>query len=267
MKKAYYSIGLLAVAASVALVISCRKGDDQPINLQSPQSVTANKEDPTPHWDYEHPDWENEGYPDCGGTEQSPINIVRHDVTTDPSLTALTVSYANVMPLSELDNGHTLQVVNTTGNTITVNGSSYDLLQFHFHAGSEHTINGQQFPMEIHFVNKNSSTNKITVIGVLVKEGAYNAQVEKIFNNWPATTDVTVATGKKIHLEGLLPCTKDYYTYPGSLTTPPCTEGLQWLVLKRTITMSHAQIEYFKTHYHDNFRPVQPLNGRVVKTL
>ena len=259
-------MGMLALVASITLVISCQKETEQTSGLEVTQTIAANRVDaPAAHWDYENQDWADEGYPDCGGVQQSPINIITSTAAYDQSLTSISFSYVNNTPLNEVDNGHTLQIVNTASNSITVNGSTYDLLQFHFHAGSEHEINGVQSPMEIHFVHKNSTTNQIAVVGVMVKEGLPNLQIAKIFNNWPSVTEDTIATGKNIRLASLLPLVKSYYTYPGSLTTPPCTEGLQWLVLKWPIFMSHAQIEYFKTHYDHNFRELQDLNGRVVK--
>jgi carbonic anhydrase len=264
MKRIYHSIALPALIASIAFLIGCSKAGAQHNSHPNTQSAKADKGGH--HWNYKNMEWDKEGFPDCGGKQQSPINIIKNNAVKDATLTALTFSYAASTSINELDNGHTLQVANSDANSISVNGNSYQLLQLHFHAGSEHQIDGKQFPMEIHFVHKNSSTNKITVVGVMVSEGAANAQVAKIFDNWPSVADSTFKTNKTVSLDSLLPAGKEYYTYPGSLTTPPCTEGLQWVILKQSITMSHSQIEYFKKHYNGNFRPVQALNGRVVKT-
>ena len=270
MKKNYYSIAVAAMLVSIVTFIGCEKNDDTTSsnatqNQTVDNSTSLNKDEPVIHWDYLNTDWENEGFPDCGGTQQSPVNIITCHVAHDATLTPLVTSYTNSSALNELDNGHTLQVVSTNPNSITVNGSTFNLLQLHFHEGSEHEINGVQFPMEIHFVNQNSATNQITVIGVMVKEGAANTEINKIFNHWPPAIDTQVATGLNVNLNKLLPANKKYYTYAGSLTTHPCSEGLQWLVLKSFITMSHAQIQQFVGHYDNNFRPVQALNGRVIR--
>jgi carbonic anhydrase len=264
MKRIYHLSLLPALIASIVFLMSCGNADAQHNSQPNTQSVKAGKNEH--HWNYKNIEWVKEGFPDCGGMQQSPINIIKNNAVKDTTLTALTFSYAASTSLNELDNGHTLQLANTDANSVTVNGSSYNLLQLHFHAGSEHQIDGKQFPMEIHFVHKNSSTNKIIVIGVMVSEGAANLEVSKIFESWPFVADSTFKINKTISLDSLLPTSKEYYTYPGSLTTPPCTEGLQWFVLKHSITMSHSQIQYFKKHYNEDFRPVQALNGRIVKT-
>jgi len=264
MKRTYHLIALPALIASIAFLISCRNADAQHNSQPNTQSAKAGKDEH--HWNYKNVEWVKEGFPDCGGMQQSPINIINSHAVKDATLTALTFSYATSTSLNELDNGHTLQLANSDANSVTVNGNSYKLLQLHFHAGSEHQIDGKQFPMEIHFVHKNFSTNKITVVGVMVTEGSANPEIAKIFDNWPAVADSTFKINRTVSLDSLLPASKEYYTYPGSLTTPPCTEGLQWFVLKHSITMSHSQIQYFKKHYNEDFRPVQALNGRIVKT-
>jgi carbonic anhydrase len=170
--------------------------------------------------------------------------------------------------LSVLNNGHTIQVPYGAGSTLTMGGQDLKLAQFHFHAPSEHTLDGQSFPMEIHLVHVNADGKPAAVVGIFVKAGATNAALASTFNNLPQTTDGKVSpAGEMIDASKLLPTSKLYEAYAGSLTTPPCTEGIQWRVMTQPIEMSTAQISAFTAIHgfsHTN-RPLQSLNGRVVQ--
>lgn len=163
-----------------------------------------------------------------------------------------------------LDNGHTIQVSYDEGSTLEIDGSSFELVQYHFHAPSEHTVRGRHFPMEMHLVHRSSRGN-LAVVGVLTESGAHNDAFDPVWKNLPAEP------GERAHLEhvqvdvdDLLPRDRRTYRYPGSLTTPPCTEGVRWLVFAEPIQLSGAQIDAFRAIVRDNNRPIQPLKGRDV---
>jgi len=163
-----------------------------------------------------------------------------------------------------IDNGHTIQVNYDAGSTVVVDGTSYELKQYHFHAPSEHTVDGQHFPMEMHLVHQ-SPGGKLAVLGVFIDEGDHNAAFEPVLSNLPDEV------GEEIHhenvtvnIDDLIPPSPTTYRYPGSLTTPPCSEGVSWFVDIEPIELSAEQIAQFKANFYGNNRPVQPLNDRTV---
>lgn len=162
-----------------------------------------------------------------------------------------------------LNNGHTVQAnVSDANDTVTFKGESYKLDQFHFHTPSEHTLDGKSYPMELHLVNKNSA-GKITVVGVLIKEGEENPALQPVFADLPARPDSSEKQAR-VDLAALLPNDTKALVYTGSLTTPPCSEPVNWIVLEQPITMSKQQISAFQAIFHDNHRPLQKLNQRQV---
>jgi carbonic anhydrase len=194
------------------------------------------------------------------GGNQSPIDIVSPEKTKLP-----TISFAyNAAPLKVINNGHTIQVNYGPGSSITRDGKTYDLVQFHFHHMSENAIKGQHAPMELHLVHKDKDGN-LAVVGVMLKEGKANKVIETVWSNLPSAEGTENApAGPTVDAAGLLPGKHSYYNFPGSLTTPPCSEGVTWLLLTKPITVSKAQIAKFAAVYPNNARPVQPLNGRKV---
>lgn len=221
------------------------------------------------HWEYEGvdgPEYWGElcvDYTSCGGRVQSPVNIT--GAVDDASLAAISRTYA-ATTTHILNNGHTLQFNCDAGSSITVNGEKYDLLQFHTHTHSEHTVNGSAAPMEIHFVHKNAATGKLAVIGVFVEEGAENTVLKNLADHLPTAAnsiydDVTAL----FNPADFYPADAKYFTYSGSLTTPPCSEIVTWIVMEHHIEASTAQIHDFETLEHENARPVQPLEGRTIK--
>ncbi len=194
------------------------------------------------------------------GKAQSPIDI-RKTVKTD--LPPVEVNYSEI-PLTVLNNGHTIQVNCESGGYVIYNGKKYNLLQFHFHTPSEHLFNGQVFPLELHLVHSDEEGN-LLVIGVMLKEGSENPVIKKVWNFMPLEKGEVTKEDVKINPEQLLPESRGYYTYDGSLTTPPCSEGVTWIVMKEGIEVSKEQIDRFRSVYDLNARPVQPLNERVVK--
>jgi carbonic anhydrase len=205
-------------------------------------------------------------YATCAnGKEQSPINIDTSQVIEDEQIVDLGINYKPT-EFSFSNNGHTIQGnPSTLDNSLVVNNKEYKLAQFHFHLPSEHQFNGQNFDMEIHFVHKDVN-NHIGVLGLMIKEGASNPYLEKAWNVIPTEkTTEDVKLTEPIDLMSLLPKDTDWFQYNGSLTTPPCSEGVQWVVLENPIEMSKEQIDKFRKIFPDNHRPVQSLNERKVK--
>lgn len=220
------------------------------------------------HWTYEGeegPDHWSElciDYTPCGGQVQSPIDIA--GASDDAALTDIAKTY-DATGTEILNNGHTLVFTQDAGSSIVVNGETYNLLQFHFHTVSEHTIDGSHYPMEVHFVHKNEATGKLAVIGVLFEEGAENPLLANFIDHLPTATDSTYSSADSYNPADLLPSDKSYFTYAGSLTTPPCSEIVTWIVMEHPLTASVEQIHKFEELEHENNRPVQPLEGRVIK--
>lgn len=219
-----------------------------------------------PHWSYEGatgPDHWGELSPEYAkcktGSEQSPINITS-SVASD--LPAIEFHYTE-SALKIINNGHTVQVNSDGRSSMTVGGKQYKLLQFHFHHPSEEQMNGKSHDMVIHLVHQDGEEHK-AVIAVLVDKGASNSVIKTIFSHLPQTSEGAVTTGAAINPAGLLPKTASYYTFPGSLTTPPCSEGVTWFVLKQPVTVSQSEFEQFAKLYPHNARPVQPLHQRTV---
>jgi carbonic anhydrase len=197
----------------------------------------------------------------CGtGKAQSPINIVPPKKSDLPRLN---FSYQR-SPLNVVNNGHTIQDNYAAGSSVTLDGKTYDLLQVHFHHHSETAIKGEHTPMEAHLVHKDKDGN-LLVVAVLLKEGRANSTVGTLWKNIGGEEGKANAPpGVTVDAANLLPEKREYYTFPGSLTTPPCSEGVKWVVMTHPMTVSKEQIEAFAKLYPDNARPVQPLNGRTV---
>lgn len=216
------------------------------------------------HWTYTGEDgpsaWGSldEAYELCGsGSSQSPINIA------DPSrqdLANLDFSYA-ASAVNILNNGHAIQVNIDEGSTMTVDGQSYSLLQLHFHAPSEHAINGALFPAEMHLVHANADGD-LAVVGVLFMQGAENAALDPIWEHLPAEEAEVEDVGTEINPLALLPGERESYRYSGSLTTPPCSEDVAWHVMANPIEVSAEQLAAYESIFSGTNRPVQDLNGR-----
>lgn len=193
------------------------------------------------------------------GSAQSPIDI-RDASAVD--LVDIEFHYRQTVN-NIVNNGHTVQVDIAAGSHIVYNGITYELLQFHFHSPSEHTIDGEAAPMEIHFVHRDSNSGALAVVGVMLTEGeADNEAYASIFAAMPAEAGEPQALSAPLALGALLPQTRAYYTYNGSLTTPPCSEIVRWLLLDTPVELSAGQIAAFNTLYAGNARPVQPLGKR-----
>jgi carbonic anhydrase len=223
-----------------------------------------------PHWEYgkghEGPAHWSELSPEynaCGPGKhhhQSPIDI-RGAKKAD--LPALEIAYQPGQ-FSVVNNGHTIQVNVPAGSTVTVAGHSYELQQFHFHAPSEEAVSGKHAALVAHLVHKDAD-GKLAVIGVLFDVGAASAALAPVFAAMPAKVGTEVPIGKDVDPAALLPAQRGYYAYEGSLTTPPCSEGVRWFVLQHHATLSKQQLEAFKKLYPHNARPLQPVNGRPIQ--
>jgi carbonic anhydrase len=220
------------------------------------------------HWSYGGPsgpqhwgDLEPE-YSTCKtGKHQSPIDI-RNPERTD--LPKLSFDYHPV-PLKIVDNGHTIQIDYAPGSFITVDKKKYQLVQFHFHHPSEEKIDGQAYDMVAHLVHKDSEGH-LAVVAVLLKQGQANPLIQTLWDHLPKQVGREEAVAKvQVNAADLLPKHTGYYAFEGSLTTPPCTEGVRWLILSDPEAISHSQLKTFSQLYHNNARPTQPVNGRVVK--
>ena len=234
-----------------------------------PLCATAESAEPhgagTPHWSYEgngapaqwgglSPDFKT-----CAaGAEQTPIDL-RGAIRAAPG--PVTFGYQK-MPLTVLNNGHTIQVNTPPGNKISIGGTAYELLQFHFHHPSEHLLEGKSLAMELHFVHK-AANGALAVVGVFLQPGAANPALTPIWNAMPEKAeparlvkDVTIDPAR------LLPKERAYFRYMGSLTTPPCSEGLTWTVFRTPVQVSPEQIRMFGALFPMNARPPQALGRR-----
>ncbi|MCZ7836015.1 MULTISPECIES: carbonic anhydrase [Atlantibacter] len=221
------------------------------------------------HWSYEgHGSPEHWGelsneFKECqAGKNQSPIDITS---ALDAHIAPLDVHYSQ-SPVALLNNGHTVQASfdQKANNIVDFDNIKVDLQQFHFHAPSENTINGKHAAMEMHLVHKENNGD-VVVVAVMFNIGAENPALTALWKQMPQQAEKSAPLTTKIDMNTLLPADKTYWRFSGSLTTPPCSEGVTWLVMKHPLTLSEAQLQQFKAvMHHDNNRPVQPLHGRVV---
>ncbi|MFQ1008833.1 carbonic anhydrase [Gilliamella apicola] len=223
--------------------------------------------DHTSHWGYEGQEKpENWGklspeYSTCeNGKNQSPINI-DHALKTEHE----NLKFSFKPSKQEIiNNGHTVQVNVSGDNQLILDDQIFTLQQFHFHTPSENTIKGKSYPMEAHFVYKNKD-GELTVVALMFNNGEVNPEIAKAWQQMPAEIDNKTILEKTVDIKTLFPKKLDYYRFSGSLTTPPCSEGVRWIVLEQAVTASDEQIQKFHSiMHHNNNRPVQSLNGRVI---
>lgn len=220
-----------------------------------------------PHWSYEGEEgpahWAglDPQYATCeAGHLQSPIDI--RDATAI-DLSPLTFSY-RPSPLRLIDNGHTIQVTYAPGSYFTVGDHKYVLQQFHFHHPAEEKVQGKSFPLVVHLVHKDDE-GKLAVVAVLLEQGEPNPTVDNLWKHLPSAVGEEVVAEVTVNATALLPPGRGYYTFVGSLTTPPCTEGVTWFVLKDPSHVSRAEVAAFARKYPNNARPIQPANGRAIE--
>jgi carbonic anhydrase len=202
------------------------------------------------------------------GKQQTPINVVT-GMAAPRDLPDLVFGY-KPSSLSMINNGHTVQMTYDAGSTLGRVGSkdTWTLAQFHFHAPSEHTVDGKSYPLEMHLVHLDAAGKPAAVVAVFFRAGNEDVALVRAFQNLPAKEgDKLAPSGVTIDASGLLPADKTFFTYAGSLTTPPCTEGITWYVLKTPVEMSETQISAYTTlaHLAHTNRPLQALGARVVQ--
>jgi carbonic anhydrase len=193
------------------------------------------------------------------GKEQSPIDV-GSVIEGDP--VNIKFNYQPT-PLVVVNNGHTIQVNYQPGSTVTINGQTSQLIQFHFHTPSEHTVQGKAAAMELHLVHQNAS-GQLAVVGILMKSGATNPVIAAIWNQIPEQKGQNTST-QWVNAAALLPQSGSFFSYSGSLTTPPCSEGVSWNLMAEPIEVSPAQIATFEQLYPVNARPIQPANSRKIQ--
>jgi carbonic anhydrase len=215
-----------------------------------------------PHWDYEGhggaQKWGelDEAYKTCGvGAEQSPIDLTGSlKATLDP----LRFDW-KPQAFKIVNNGHTIQANAAPGSTLVIGKDTYNLIQFHFHAPSEHAVNGKRFAMEVHFVH--AAGERRAAVGVFMTPGRKNAAFAAIMQAAPRT-EGEKTLDQPVDLRQFLPASKALFRYKGSLTTPPCSEVVDWNVFEQPIEVAEADIKTFQAIFPMNARPLQPLNRR-----
>lgn len=259
--------GILIVTVSMAAVAVCMNARLEAQEAEHEKYVSPWKT----RWDYRGPrgadHWSqlDPAYAACNeGKEQSPIDI-HGAVKTD--LPPLQFESKNGPIRYVINNGYTIRVNYRRGNEnyLVASGQRYELIQFHFHRPSEESISGKTYPMEVHLMYQ-TADGKAAGVTVFIKPGRPNSVVEKLWEHMPNAEGQNEAPGVEVNPSDLLPRNTDaYFMYMGSVTAPPCTEGVTWFVLKNPIEISEKQIAAFAKLYPNDARPVQPLNGRVVR--
>jgi carbonic anhydrase len=272
---------LILTALLTLFVIACSKTGEQAqeqTKASEPKTREVAPHHEDPHWSYEGEagpaNWGtlSAKWSPCGeGKSQSPIDI---DQTMQAELPEMRANFKpaqlkiihHTHIADAINNGHTVQVNYTEGDMLSIGEEQFQLLQYHFHSPSEHTVGGKHYPMEMHMVHK-SAEGKLAVVGVFIEEGQQNAAFDPIWSNLPKSK------GTENHFENvtvdvsnLLPASTTTYRYDGSLTTPPCSEGVKWIIMTTPIQLSAQQIGAFQDLIKGNNRPVQPLHGRSVVT-
>jgi carbonic anhydrase len=246
------NVGVLATAASIMTIGVLHADEEHHWGYQGGTGPS--------HWAaMEHE------YATCGtGKSQSPIDI-EDSAVKRVDLPPIAFDY-KPSPLKIIDNGHTVQINYAPGSSITVAGKQYQLVQFHFHKPSEEKINGKPADMVVHLVHRDAD-GKLAVVATLLQAGAANPLIETLWKNVPKEKEKEQEVpGVQVNAAGLLPADKaGYYTFTGSLTTPPCSEGVTWYVLKARTTLSKDELASFGMLYPMNARPTQALNGREIR--
>lgn len=230
-------------------------------------ATTAQHSSNNKHWSYtghEGPEYWgtlDAKYSSCDkGVNQSPINLTGFIDSDLPALHLVYESGGHEI----FNNGHTIQINYQPGSWFRIDSRVYELKQFHFHSPSENHINGKSYPMEMHLVHADTE-GKLAVVAVMFEEGSENETLKTIWSAMPEVAGNTNVLPSIVSVDGLLPVNREYYRFNGSLTTPPCTEGVLWLVMKQPVTITKEQISQFTDVMHQqNNRPVQQINARPI---
>ncbi|MBN9670865.1 carbonic anhydrase [Roseibium aggregatum] len=219
-----------------------------------------------PHWSYEgaggpaHWGQIAENFETCeAGDEQSPVDLT-NAIKAEPE--AIVFHWNKDADWTEVNNGHSIQANSENGGSIELNGKTYKLVQFHFHAPSEHAIDGRKFPMEAHFVHV-ADDGTIAVLGAMIEGGSDNGLFQKVMDSAPRSSGETVNLGTANPAD-IIPTGEHFYRYQGSLTTPPCSETVIWTLLKKPLKVSENAIAEFEALYSSNARPLQETGRRYI---
>lgn len=248
-------------------MVSCGDQNEQqePANteiMETNDTLAANDQEELT-WNYENPQWDEIEDSECRSAVQSPVNIDTDDVI-EANLSDIQYEY-EPFAMTIVDNGHTIQVQGAEDSFITVEGKRYQFRQFHFHSPAEHTLDGKQYPMEMHLVHQEEGTGNLVVLGIFLEEASTsNEFLQKVFAEIPSEQEKEISTDVQINLSDYIPPSQVHYTYIGSLTTPPCTVGVDWIFFEEPIEASREQLNTFAEYYSNNARPTQPLNNRRV---
>lgn len=203
----------------------------------------------------------SETYAACNaGLAQSPINLEK---ATPAKLPTLQFQYQDV-PLFTEHTGYNFNVNIAPGSFLVIENKRFQLLQFHFHRPGEHAVNGAIAPMEVHLVHM-ADDGEIAVVGVNMQIGTPNSLIDTVWNHLPGHHGISIKNPMTINAADLLPADRGYFRYNGSLTTPPCSEGLRWHVMRGTIGVSREQVDLYYKVFGETARPIQPLNGRTIR--
>lgn len=264
-------VSIPAILLTVTALAGCSGTGATSATPSSSASVTsspsASEAAPVVHWTYageEGPDHWGELSQDFSlcetGTNQSPVDLSSEGVQQGDELE---LQYAGIAE-NVTNTGHTFQMNSEDRAEVQYDGTEYELVQMHYHDPSEHTVDGEHAPIEFHFVNKDAAGN-LLVVGILGVEGptgTTNTGFEPFVEEAAQSSDAPVEGD--IDLGAMMPASTDHFAYSGSLTTPPCSEGVQWIVMETPVELSHEQIAMLQELYEGNNRPTQALNGRDV---
>ena len=262
-------------ALAVLLIAGCAREQTPLPDAKAPAAGTE-----PAHWDYGTAKgpvaWGSldAKYSLCStGRAQSPVDIVGATRATSGPIVSSTYRPTPLRIVHHeakadlVNTGHSIQVNAAGDDTVLVGSDRFALVQFHFHSPSEHTVAGASFPLEMHLVHR-SADGRLAVVGVLIREGAYNTSFEPIWSKLPEIVDREMAHDSvMVNIDALLPDNRTHYRYDGSLTTPPCAEGVKWFVLETPVELSAAQIAALRAVLSGNSRPVQPLHGRALTEI
>lgn len=258
--------GLIALTVAVAGGVLLGTAGTSPAPQPQPVATHAT----AAHWGYEGADgplaWAalSPAWRECrAGRLQSPVNLPAAVAVDAPAAAPAHLRvFHHEHAIDVVNNGHTVEVDYDDGDELELDGKLFRLVQYHFHTPSEHTVAGEHFPMEMHLVHR-AADGELAVIGIFLERGAHNPAYDPVWEHMPHYQD-----GRQhlehvsIDIDELLPVARRGFRYTGSLTTPPCTEGVRWLVLRTPVGLGADQIAAFETLVHANSRPVQPLNAR-----
>jgi carbonic anhydrase len=252
---------LLLLVLTIAAT-GCRSTTEDESTAQESPATTVAQEETSKAWSYTGDtgptNWASidEAYEACAGTQQSPVDLAADD---EAQTVNIELDYESAQG-TLTDTGHGVQV-NVDGGTMTIDGKAFALKQFHFHTPSEHTRDGQGYPAEAHLVHA-AEDGELAVLGIFYEEGNASDFLGPVWEEMGSKADIQDADPMAINVAAMLPSDRVTYTYSGSLTTPPCSEGVRWHVMQQPLTMSAQQLAALTSIYDDNNRPVQPLNDR-----